>query len=223
MRILIIDDDPDFGSALAATLKSAGYVIDTARDGERGCFLARTNSYSLIILDYNLPLLSGREIIKMIREENLSVPIIMVSVNSELNDKVDLLTLGADDYLTKPFALSELLARVKALLRRPVSWQKNILKLEDLELDADKFLVTKNGQRINLSSKEFALLEYFLANPGRILSRQQIMEHVWDENADPFSNTIEVHIMNLRKKVETPDKPLIFTIPNRGYKIDSQK
>ena len=223
MKLLIIEDDAEIIRSLSLALKAAGYTVDTAGDGEHGYFLARTNSYSLIILDYNLPGLNGREIIKKIRAEGLSVPILMLTVHSELIDKVDLLTLGADDYLTKPFALSELLARLKAILRRPPNWQGKTLKLGNLELDRDKFLVTKAGRRIVLSSKEFALLEYLLENKGQVLSRQTIMEHVWDENSDPFSNTIEVHIMNLRKKLETPAHQLIFTISNRGYKIDGEK
>jgi DNA-binding response OmpR family regulator len=222
MRLLLVEDDADIIRPLALALKADNYAVDIARDGERGYFLARLNDYDLIILDYNLPKLSGREIIKKIRAEKISTPVIILTVRGELDDKVDLLTLGADDYLAKPFALSELLARLKALARRPKIWQGRILRLGNLELDPDKFLLTKNGQRITLSSKEFALLEYLLKNKGLILSRQEIMEHVWDENADPFSNTIEVHIRNLRKKLETDGKKLIFTVSNRGYKIDEK-
>jgi DNA-binding response OmpR family regulator len=222
MRLLLVEDDADIIRPLALALKADNYAVDIARDGERGYFLARLNNYDLIILDYNLPKLSGREIIKKIRAEKISTPVIILTVRGELDDKVDLLTLGADDYLAKPFALSELLARLKALACRPKIWQGRILRLGNLELDPDKFLLTKNGQRITLSSKEFALLEYLLKNKGLILSRQEIMEHVWDENADPFSNTIEVHIRNLRKKLETDGKKLIFTVSNRGYKIDEK-
>jgi len=223
MRILLIEDDADIRASLSLALKTANYAVDTALDGEKGYFLAATNDYDLIILDYNLPKLNGREIIKKLREEEKSAPIMMLTVHDGVNDKVDLLNLGADDYLTKPFALSELLARIKAILRRPETWQSRILKIGDLELDPDKFLVTKNSQRIALSSKEFALLEYLLQNKGRIMSRQEIMEHVWDENANPFSNTIEAHISNLRKKLENGNQKLIFTVSNRGYKIDEKE
>lgn len=223
MRILIIEDDADIRASLSMALKTANYAVDTATDGEKGYFLAATNDYDLIILDYNLPKLNGREIIQKLREEEKSVPILMLTVHDGTNDKVDLLNLGADDYLTKPFALSELLARIKAILRRPETWQNRILKIGDLELDPDKFLVTKNGQRVALPSKEFALLEYLLQNKGQIMSRQEIMEHVWDENANPFSNTIEAHISNLRKKLESEEKKLIFTVSNRGYKIDEKE
>ena len=223
MRILLIEDDSDISRPLALALKASNFTVDTATDGENGYFSARTNSYSLIILDYNLPGLNGREIIEKLRAENINIPILMLTVRSEINDKIELLDLGADDYLSKPFAVAELLARVKALLRRPKTYTENILKLGDLELDPDRFLVSRQGQRVFLSSKEFALLEYLMKNKGRIMSRQEIMENVWDENADPFSNTIEVHIRNLRRKLETDGRKLIFTFSNRGYKIDEKK
>jgi DNA-binding response OmpR family regulator len=223
MRLLLIEDDPEIVRPLLRALKIAGFAVDAAKDGERGYFLATTNPYQLIILDYNLPKLDGREIIKKIRSENIHTPILMITVRAELDDKIDLLTLGADDYLIKPFALSELLARIKAIMRRPESWQEKILKIGTLEMNPDKFLVTRDGKSIFLSSKEFALLEYLLTNKGLILSRQAIMEHVWDENADPFSNTIEVHIRSLRKKLETETHKFIFTFPNRGYKLDDKK
>ncbi len=223
MRILLIEDDSDISRPLALALKASNFTVDTAADGENGYFSARTNSYSLIILDYNLPGLNGREIIEKLRAENINIPILMLTVRSEINDKIELLDLGADDYLSKPFAVAELLARVKALLRRPKTYTENILKLGDLELDPDRFLVSRQGQRVFLSSKEFALLEYLMKNKGRIMSRQEIMENVWDENADPFSNTIEVHIRNLRRKLETDGRKLIFTFSNRGYKIDEKK
>ncbi len=223
MKLLLIEDDANIRHALLPAFKAENYIIDTAPDGERGYFLASTNSYDLIILDYNLPKLNGREIIEKLRHEKINIPILILTIHSELNDKVDLLNLGADDYLTKPFILSELLAHVKAILRRPKVWQGHILKINNLELDHDKFLVTKEGKRIILSSKEFALLEYLLKNQGIILSRQNIMEHVWDENADPFSNTIEVHIRNLRRKLESEKQKFIFTVSNRGYKIDNKK
>lgn len=221
MRLLIVEDDNNINELLAAALRAEGYAVDAALDGERGYFLASTNSYDLLILDYNLPGLNGREIIQKLRQEGKELPILMLTVQNALDDKVDILTLGADDYLTKPFALSELLARLKALLRRPETWRGHTLKLKNLELDPDRFLVTKNGKRIALSSKEFSLLEYLMQHQGQVMSRQEIMEHVWDENADPFSNTIEAHISNLRKKLETKQDKFIYTVPNRGYKAET--
>jgi len=223
MRILLIEDDQEISHPLSLALKAANFAVDIANDGEKGYFSAQTSNYSLIILDYNLPRLDGREITQRLRAEGVNTPILILTVRSEINDKVDLLSLGADDYLAKPFAVVELLARVKALLRRPETYAGNILKLGDLELDLDKFLVSQHGHRVFLSSKEFALLEYLLKNKGRIMSRQEIMENVWDENADPFSNTIEVHIRNLRRKLESGGRKLIFTFSNRGYKIDLKK
>lgn len=223
MKILLLEDDPDIVNSLLPALKEEGYITDAYSDGESGYNSSQINNYELIIIDYNLPKLNGREVIKKIRDTGLSIPIIMLTVRNGIEEKIDILTIGADDYLTKPFSLSELLARIKAILRRPQKWEGNILKIRDLELDPDKFLVLKNKKRIFLSSKEFSLLEYLLKNKGRVMSRQTIMEHVWDENADPFSNTIEVHIRNLRRKLEKDGCRLIFTISNRGYKIDEQK
>ncbi len=223
MRLLLVEDDPEVTRPLALALKAVNFAVDTARDGEQGCFLALTNNYDLIILDYNLPKLNGKEIIKKIRNEGRTTPIIMTTVRSEIKDKVDLLNSGADDYLTKPFVLSELLARIKALLRRPSALSPEILKFGVLELDPNKFTATKNGQRLQLTNKEFAILEFLMRDPGQVKSRQEIMEHVWDQNADPFSNTIEVHVGNLRQKIEDPKERLIFNISNRGYKIDREK
>lgn len=220
MKILLIEDDPDIVRSLLPALKEAGYIADSYSDGEKGCFAAQTGGYDLVLLDYNLPKMNGREIISQVRDAGSSVPIIMLTVHDALEDKVDLLHVGADDYLAKPFSLSELLARMKAVLRRPKIWEGAKLRFDDLEVDTDRLIVTKNGRRIPMTSKEFALLEYLLRNKGRVMSRQSIMEHVWDENADPFSNTIEVHIRNLRRKLENDTHPFIFTISNRGYKLD---
>lgn len=223
MRLLLIEDDKEIINLLSIALKSLGFAVDSAENGENGLNLALINHYDLIITDYNLPIISGREIIESVRSENQSTPILVLSVRSEISDRVELLNLGADDYLTKPFTLSELLARIKALLRRPQNLKTSILKIGDIEMQPERFLLTKNGKRISLPSKEFSLLQYLIENKGEIMSRQKIMEHVWDEEADPFSNTIEVHIMNLRKKIETKNKPMIFTYPNRGYKIDTER
>lgn len=223
MSLLLIEDDPNIVLSLTLALTNAGFKVESASDGREGFDLARNYKYDLILLDCNLPRLSGFEIVKKLRTEKCFTPIIILTVLGELNDKLKLFNLGIDDYLIKPFALSELLARIKALLRRPQQFKGEVLRLGNLELDPDKFLVTKNNQRIPLSSREFSLLEYLMSQPGKFLSRQNILEKVWDENADPFSNTVEVHIMNLRKKLETDSEHYIFTASNRGYKIDLKK
>jgi len=223
MKLLIIEDDSEIIGPLALALKTINAVFDIASDGEQGCFLALLNDYDLIILDYNLPKLSGKEIIKKLRNDGKNTPIIVTSVRSELDDRVDLLDLGADDYLIKPFSFSELLARIRTVLRRPNIIKETIARIGDLEIDCDKFTLKKNGQRIFLSAKEFALLDFLIKRRGKVVSRQEIMEHLWDENIDPFSNTVEVHIMTLRKKIEDPGKRLIFNFSNRGYKIDEKK
>lgn len=223
MSLLIIEDDTNMVLSLSLALTDAGFKVESASDGQLGLELVRSNKYDLILLDYNLPGLSGPEIVKKLRAEKCFTPIIVITVFGELRDKLELFNLGADDYLTKPFALSELLARLRALLRRPHNLQGETFRVGNLELDSDKFLVTKNGVRIPMSSREFSLLKYLMANQGKFLSRQNIMETIWDENADPFSNTVEVHIMNIRKKIENANEHYIFTASNRGYKIDSQR
>lgn len=209
--------------SLTLALNNADFEVESASDGLTGLDLARFNKYELILLDCNLPKLSGFEIVRRLRSGKCFTPIIMLTVLGELNDKIELFNLGADDYLTKPFAFSELLARIKALLRRPNNLKGEVLKIGNIELDPDKFLVTKNDVRIPMSSREFSLLEYLMANKGIFLSRQKIMDEVWEENVDPFSNTVEVHIMNIRRKLETENEHYIFTASNRGYKIDLKR
>ncbi len=223
MNLLIIEDEIGMITSLSLALKDLNFKIDTARDGREGYELARANNYDLILLDCTLPSLSGFEIVKRLRAEKCFTPIIILTVLSELDDKLELFNLGVDDYLTKPFAFSELLARIKAILRRPSELSGEILRVSNIELDAEKFLVTKNSVRIPMSAREFSLLEYLMINKGKYLSRQNILENVWDINADPFSNTVEVHIMNIRKKLETETEHYIFTASNRGYKIDKEK
>ena len=223
MRLLLVEDDQEVLLPLTVALKAAGFTVEASADGEQGCVLALTEDYDLIILDYNLPKLNGREIIKKIRAEKKDTPILMTTIRSEIGDRVELLNLGADDYLVKPYVLSELLARIRALLRRPATIVGRVLKLADLELDPDRFTVKRQDRYLSLAGKEFTLLEYLMENPGRVVSRQEIMEHVWDENSDPFSNTIEVHIMKLRQKIENPGERLIHTVSGRGYKLSLEK
>lgn len=221
MKILVVEDEKEIRDFLKKSLEAECYVVDVAKDGEQGSFLARTNDYDLILLDNIMPKKTGLEVCRDIRQEENNVPIIMLSVQSETITKVDLLNAGADDYLTKPFSLDELLARIKALSRRPNKIENEILLIDDLSLDAGRHLVQRGQTDINLTRKEFTLLKYLMKNQGTVLSRSMIMEHVWDMSADPFSNTIESHIVSLRKKVDLNNRQkLIHTVNGRGYKMD---
>ena len=221
MRTLIVEDEKDICDFLKKSLESECYVVDTAFDGEEGLRLIQTSSYDIVILDNNMPKKTGLEVCKELRAEGNSVPILMLSVQSETTTKVDLLNAGADDYLTKPFSIDELNARIKALLRRPKEIESEDLRIDDLFLDLNRHIITRGEKEIYLTKKEFTLLQYLLKNKGIVLSRSMIMEHVWDINVDPFSNTIESHIMSLRKKLDLPKyKKLIHTVSGRGYKID---
>ncbi|MCX6798272.1 MAG: response regulator transcription factor, partial [Candidatus Falkowbacteria bacterium] len=219
MKILIIEDELDIAKFLQANLKSANFTVEIAGDGERGSFLARTNHYDLIILDYNLPKLSGLEVCQEIRAENNRVPIIMLTVRSEIKDKLDLFQAGVDDYLVKPFVFSELLARIKAILKRPPEISRPNFKIGNLEIDLNNYTLKRGAKNIYLSAKEFSLLEYLALNKGLLVSREMIRENVWGDNCDPFSNTIETHILKLRKKIGNQG-PLIITIPGRGYRFN---
>lgn len=221
MKILVVEDEKDIINFLKPSLEAESFVVDVAEDGEAGLFLARTNNYDLIILDNALPKKSGLEVCQEIRSRQNTTPIIILSVLSEVNKKVELFNAGADDYLTKPFSFQELLARIKSVLRRPKKIEDEILRVDDLELDLRRNLVKRDGVEINLTRKQFVLLEYLMRNAGIVMTRGMIMEHVWDMNADPFSNTIETHILSLRKKIKAKkNQPeLIFTVPGRGYKI----
>ena len=222
MRILVVEDEKEINSFIKQSLEAECFVVDSAVDGEQGFYLARTNNYDMILLDNMLPKKTGLEICNDIRAEGNNVPILILSVKSETTTKVDLLNAGADDYLTKPFSLDELLARIRALLRRPIQIKKEILEIDDLVVDTNKFKVKRGDKEVYLTRKEFSLLQYLMQNQGIVLSRSMILEHVWDMNVDPFSNTIESHILSLRRKVDfNGEKKLIQTISGRGYKIDS--
>lgn len=224
MRILIVEDEQDIRDFLKISLDAEMFTVDAAADGETGSYLARTNNYDLIILDNMLPKKNGAEICQELRESGKTTPIIMLSVQSEPLQKTDLLNMGADDYLTKPFTFAELLARVKAVLRRPRQLEGEVLEMQDLSMDVAKHQVFRGGKEVYLTRKEFELLEYLMRNRGSVVSRGTLIEHIWDMHADPFSNTIETHILNLRKKIdrEAPQK-LIQTVPGRGYKIDTKR
>jgi DNA-binding response OmpR family regulator len=220
MRLLIVEDSKEIIDSLKLSLKAEGFIVDTALDGETGSYMARTNSYDLIILDNILPKKDGYEVCCDIRKEGNNVPIISLSIKSDVDIKVKLLNAGVDDYISKPFSFAELLARIKVLLRRPSKIEQSILKIDGMTIDLDGHTVMCCQKEIKLTPKEFALLEYLVKNRGRVLSRGIIMEHVWDSETDPFSNTIETHILNLRRKVrQLCKKDFIHTIPGVGYKV----
>lgn len=222
MRILLVEDSKEIVNFLKPSLEAELFAVDVAEDGERGSSLGRTNDYDLIILDNILPKKSGLDVLREIRAKGKNTPIVVLSVKSEATTKVELLNAGADDYLSKPFSLEELLARIRALLRRPKQIEGDILTIDDLSLDIKKQTVTRGRKDIYLTRKEYMLLEYLLRNKGIVLSRGMIMEHVWDMSVDPFSNTIESHILSLRRKIDRPNKKkLIYTVSGRGYKLNS--
>lgn len=224
MKILLIEDDTNVVNFIKAGLEAKMYVIDTALDGDRGLFLARTNKYNLIILDCNLPKLSGYKVLLGIRQEKIHTPILVLSIQMTIDDKRKMFLSGADDYLTKPFIFAELLLRINALVKRPPEILKNILTIGDLSLNQNFKSVKRDKRVIYLTKKEYNLLEYLLLNQGKILSRIDILENVWDVNADPFSNSLEAHIMSLRKKLNCQgSKNLIHTFNGRGYKLSLKK
>jgi DNA-binding response OmpR family regulator len=224
MRILVVEDHPQIAESLKSGLEAASYAVDIESDGGKVSYRARTTSYDLILLDNILPGKEGKEICRELREYKMTVPIMILSVQSEIDNKVDLLNCGADDYLTKPFSFKELSARVNALLRRPQAIEIEKIEAGDLVLSRENYIVTRNGKAIYLTTKEFSLLEYLMKNQGKVLSRGMITEHVWNDDGDLFSNAIETHIANIRKKIDHGHKQkLIHTLPGRGYMLSVKK
>lgn len=219
MRILIVEDVSELAYALQHHLKEVGFIVDVALDGVSGLAYARRTEYDLIILDYTLPGKSGRDICLELRADGRSIPILMLSVISDSTSKADLLSIGADDYMGKPFSVSELIARVRALLRRPSPITPDEHRIGNVIVDLVKQVVHKDSMLIDITAKEFKLLEYLVRNRGSVLTRAKIIEHAWDMNGDVFSNSIETHILNIRKKIGDGDHSLIVTVPGRGYMI----
>jgi len=221
MRLLIVEDDKKVGAFLERGLKEENYAVDVCRNGPDALYLAQVNPYDVIILDIMLPGKDGFSVCRELRESGVLTPIIMLTAKDTLDDKVQGLTVGADDYLTKPFSFEELLARIRALLRRSQDYKTKALHVGDLEMDPVRRLVTRGGQKIVLTGKEYALLEYLMRNQGRVLSQSMIIEHVWDMDYEGASNIVNVYINHLRRKIDK-DHPvkLIMTVRGHGYQID---
>ncbi len=219
MKILIIEDDEFLRLSLKQALEADMFTVDHMPDGVNGSYMARTNHYNLIIIDYILPGKDGLSIVRDIRGAGIQSPIMMISVRGEVDDKVTLLENGADDYLAKPFTYAEFRARVRALTKRNYKISEEVLTIDDVTIDTRRVEITKNGEKVYLTRKEFGILQTLSRKRGHVVSRQEIMEEVWDMNSDPFSNTVEAHMRNLRRKIESPNRPIIHTIMGRGYKI----
>lgn len=222
MRILIVEDEHKIANSIKKGLEQESHAVDIAYDGADGYDLAVSEDYDLIILDLLLPGICGIEICSKLREKQIHTPIIILTAKGQVSDKVTGLNAGADDYLTKPFAFEELLARIRALTRRPKNNIGTKLKLEDLELDTTTYQLRRDGKLIRLTTKEYAILEYLLRHPNQVIKKEQIINHIWNYDADVLPNTVEVYIGYLRSKIDKlfPSKPtLIQTVRGFGYKI----
>lgn len=224
MRILVVEDEIDLLESIAEGLRIDGYAVDTSEDGEEGLELALVNEYDLIILDLNLPNMDGIEILKNIREHNKFTKILILTARSSIEDRVKGLDLGANDYLVKPFHFDELEARIRCLLRMKFIQEDNELKYKNLKIDIKSRKVYINEDFIKLTKKEFAILEYLMKNKNTVISQSELIEHVWDNSVDMFSNSVRVHINSLRKKLrENLDDDVIKSIVGVGYIIETSE
>ena len=223
MRILLVEDELDAARMLAKGLREQTYAVDVAADGDAGAYQASVNDYDLIILDCMLPRKSGYAVCREIRAAGSSVPILMLTARDAVQDRIAGLDAGADDYLIKPFAFRELLARMRALLRRSATLRADVMQVADLVIDARARAVKRSGHRIEMTAKEYALLEYLARRAGEVVGRADIAEHVWDETFDPFSNLIEVYVQRLRRKIDDGHAlKLIRTRRGEGYILTSE-
>lgn len=225
MRILVVEDDIKIAAAIKQGLELKGYAVDAIHDADTGLGYARDSSYDAIILDRMLPgSVDGVALCQTLRQENISTPVLMLTARGTIGDKVEGLNSGADDYLVKPFSFDELTARVRALLRRPQQQVGTTLTVGDLSLTTNTYQVQRSNQPIHVSNKEFALLEYLMHHPNQVVTKEMIIDHVWDETADVLPNTIEVYIGYLRNKIDRPFPqlpPLLHTVRGFGYKLGS--
>jgi heavy metal response regulator len=218
MRLLVVEDEKKVASFIKQGLVEEGYAVDVAGDGEAGLKMALDGVHDLIILDLSLPQKDGLSVLQALRQAKVKTPVLFLTVRANIEDKVLGLDAGADDYLTKPFAFQELLARIRALLRRRAETEPPVLQVADLTLDPGQRSVSRHGKKIELTPREFSLLDYFMRNPGRVLTRTMIAEHVWDYSFDTTTNVIDVYVNYLRKKIDADREPkLLHTVRGVGY------
>ena len=223
VKILIVEDEKKLAKFLKKGLQEEGYAVDVVHDGEDGLFMATGKEYDLVILDIYIPKLDGFAVLKRLRQQGATTPVLLLTVRATIEDKVLGLDLGADDYLTKPFAFEELLARVRALMRRRASLDDPVLRFADLVLDPVRRTVMRGTRKIDLTSKEFALLEYFMRNIDRVATRTMITDHVWNYDFDTGTNVVDVYVNYLRKKVDAdPNARLIHTVRGVGYVMKAE-
>ena len=224
MRLLVIEDEQKVADFVARGLRAERFAVDVAYDGKAGWEMASTYAYDLIALDLMLPGMSGLEILRRLRQARKDVPVLILTARDRTAEKVEHFEAGADDYLTKPFAFAELLVRVKALLRRGGGAKADVLRVGDLEVDRRTQQVRRAGKKIDLTSKEYALLEYLAANAGRVLSRTMIIEHVWDQSFEGLTNIVDVYVRQLRTKIDEPfEQQLIRTVRGHGYYLSEKE
>lgn len=222
MRILLVEDEAKVASFLRSALEETSYAVDTSHDGEEACYFAETTDYDLVILDIMLPKMDGFQVLRRLRARRPNLPVLVLTARGGVEDRVRGLDLGADDYLVKPFALAELNARVRALLRRGARESAAELRVDDLVLDSTRRRVTRAGKPIDLSNKEFSLLEYLMRNANHAVTRSMIAEHVWDASFDSFTNVIDVYINHLRNKIDRNfGRKLIHSVRGVGYRISA--
>lgn len=219
MRILLVEDNEKLAKYTKSVLEEEGYAVDHVTDGKTGERMARSGSHDLVILDVMLPERDGVTVCKNLRADEVNVPVIMITAKGEIEDRVEGLDSGADDYLVKPFDMKELLARARALLRRPQAAFVDLLEVQDIAIDSNKHVVTKSGKEIPLTVKEYAVLEYLMRNAGAVVTREQLLEHCWDFAYSAFSNITDVYIKQLRKKLKDTNETYIKTIRGVGYQF----
>jgi len=223
VRILLVEDESRVAGFIAKGLREQAYAVDIAGDGQQALYQAAVNEYDLVILDVMLPLKDGHTVCRELRASGFRTPILMLTARGSVDDRVEGLDSGADDYLAKPFDFKELLARLRALLRRTAGLRPAVAQVADLTLDTASHAVTRAGKPVSLTAKEYALIEFLVLNEGRVVGREQIGQHVWDENFDPFSNVIDVYIKRLRSKLDTGfSRRLIHTRRGEGYILSAE-